>query len=421
VSLNKKIVVPVTVLLLAAALTTLLVFSREAPESNRPSPPPPLVQTLRVEPTQVQFRVRAQGTVAPRTESDLVTEAAGRILWISPRLLSGAFFEPGDLLVRIDPRDYSAALVGARAAVARSESQLALTRSSLERERSMGRGGASSQAKLDGAVHAEKAAAAGLEEARAALQRAELNFERSEIRSPFAGRVREKFVDVGQFVGTGARLARIYAIDYAEIRLPINDGDLAYLDLPLGYRDDPLLPTELPADAAAPALPLGPAVVLSARFAGRENTWHGRIVRTEGALDPKTRMVTAVARVDDPYARGEDSDRPPLAVGLFVDAEILGKVQGDLFAVPRSALRPGGGVLIVDDDERLRTRRVELARAGDEQVWIRSGLAAGERVCLTPLAIAVEGMRVRSEPIEGAHTAAAALPPADAPSEDGSL
>jgi multidrug efflux system membrane fusion protein len=398
--------VPVVVLLVAAGLTVVLVASRKAPESIRPAAPAPLVQALRVEPSQVQFQVRAQGTVTPRTESDLVTEAAGRILSVSPRLLSGAFFEPGDLLVRIDPRDYTAALEGAQAALARSQSQLALSHSVLERERSMGRGGASSQAKLDGAIHAEKAAAAGVEEARVALRRAQLNLERTEIRAPFAGRVREKFVDVGQFVGTGARLARIYAIDYAEIRLPIPDADLAYLDLPLGYRDDPLLPEEFPAASDAASLARGPEVVLSARFAGRENTWRGHIVRTEGALDPKTRMVTAVARVDDPYARGPDSTRPPLAVGLFVDAQILGRTQADLIAIPRSALRPGGEVLIIDDEDRLRIRRVEIERAGAEQVWLRRGIEAGERVCLTPLAIAVEGMPVRSEAVESARTAA---------------
>jgi len=401
-----KALVPVTVLLVAAGLTVVLVASRKAPESHRPAAPAPLVQALRVESSQVQFQVRAQGTVAPRTESDLVTEAAGRILSVSPRLLSGAFFEPGDLLVRIDPRDYTAALEGAQAALARSHSQLALTHSILERERSMGRGGASSQARLDSAIHAENAAAAGVEEARVALRRAQLNLERTEIRAPFAGRVREKFVDVGQFVGTGARLARIYAIDYAEIRLPIPDADLAYLDLPLGYRDDPLLPEEFPAASDTASLARGPEVVLSARFAGRENTWRGHIVRTEGALDPKTRMVTAVARVDDPYARGQDSSRPPLAVGLFVDAQILGRTQADLIAIPRSALRPGGEVLIIDDENRLRIRRVEIERAGAEQVWLRSGIEAGERVCLTPLAIAVEGMPVRSEAVESPRTAA---------------
>ncbi len=405
-SKRKKTLIPLLLLVLAGSLAAILASSRKAPESNRPAALPPLVQTLRVEPGRVQLWVRAQGTVTPRTESDLVTEAAGRILSVSPRLLSGAFFEPGDLLVRIDPRDYEAALEGARAALARGKSQLALTRASLERERSMGRGGASSQAKLDSAVHAEKAAAAGLEEARAALRRAELNFERSEIRAPFAGRVREKFVDVGQFVGTGARLARIYAIDYAEIRLPIPDEELAHLDLPLGYRDDPLLPAQAPAASDEVPLAHGPEVLLTARFAGRENTWQGRIVRTEGALDPKTRMVTAVARVDDPYARGADSSRPPLAVGLFVNAEIHGKTLEGVIAIPRSTLRPGGEVIIVDDDDRLRMRRVEIARAGDEQVWIRRGIEAGERICLTPLAIAVEGMPVRSEPAEAARTAA---------------
>ena len=177
-------------------------------------------------------------------------------------------------------------------------------------------------------------------------------------------------------------MARIYAVDRAEVRLPIPDHELAFLELPLTYRGESL---EAP----------GPEVRLRASFAGGEYVWSGRVVRTEGEIDPQTRMVHAVAQVDDPYGRGEDPDRPPLAVGLFVEAEIEGRLVRDAFVVPGAALRDTNQVLVIDDEDRLRFREVEVLRADRRQVVIGAGLEAGERVCVSPLEAVTDGMRVR--------------------------
>ena len=227
-------------------------------------------------------------------------------------------------------------------------------------------------------------ARAALAAAEAALAQAERDIERCTVRAPYAGRVRSKAVDVGQFVARGAELARLYAIDYAEVRLPLADDELAFVDLPLAFRGDT-------------ATGDGPEVLLSARFAGREHVWEGRLVRTEGEIDPDTRMVVAVARVEDPYGRGGDERRPPLAVGLFTRAEIQGRVVEDVVVLPRRALRDGRSVLVVDGDDRLRIRPVEVLRSEGERVLLSAGVASGERVVATPLEIAVDGMRVRPE------------------------
>jgi multidrug efflux pump subunit AcrA (membrane-fusion protein) len=134
-------------------------------------------------------------------------------------------------------------------------------------------------------------------------------------------------------------------------------------------------------------------VLLHAEFAGRAQTWRGRIVRTEGEIDPRTRVVHVVARVEQPYA--ED---PPLAVGLFVSAEILGRRVEDAFVVPRSALRDGRDgdeVLVVDDESRVRFHPVEVLRERRGEVVIGAGLEAGDRVLVSPLGTAVDGMSVR--------------------------
>ena len=229
--------------------------------------------------------------------------------------------------------------------------------------------------------------------------------------------MREENVDVGQFVSRGQALAKLYSVDYAEVRLPLPDRELAYLDLSLAYRGE--------GKSGAPDAPAsregarsGPTVLLHAEFAGRTHTWRGRIVRTEGEIDPKSRMVNVVARVEDPYGRDAAAGaRPPLAVGLFVQAEISGRVVPNAFVVPRSALRrdpadPKHHVLVVDDDLRLRRREVEVLRQERERVVLGAGLLAGERICVSPLRAVVDGMRVRvqEDPVDVAPNLAGAAP-----------
>jgi hypothetical protein len=219
-------------------------------------------------------------------------------------------------------------------------------------------------------------------------------------------------------VSRGAPIATLYATDYAEVRLPIPDRELAFVDLPLAYRPDGPNGPNGPDGPEGPDLPgdgtgtldavgsVGPSVRLRAEFAGGQHAWSGRIVRTEGEIDPKSRMIHAVARVEDPYAREAGSDRPPLAVGLFVEAEIQGRRVERAVVLPRAALRrqeasPGAAaadghfVLVVDHESRLEFRSVEVLRTEREEVVIGAGLQAGERVCVSPLRAAVEGMTVR--------------------------
>jgi multidrug efflux pump subunit AcrA (membrane-fusion protein) len=167
------------------------------------------------------------------------------------------------------------------------------------------------------------------------------------------------------------------------------------MDLPMLYRG------ETPEGGGAP-------VRLHARFAGGEHTWTGRIVRTEGEIDARSRMVNVVARVEDPYGRSGISDagdgsppgsandeRPPLAVGLFVEAEIQGRRVENAVTLPRSALRGGDRVLVVDAENRMHFRDVVLLRSQREDVVIGGGLAAGEDVVVSPLSAVVDGMAVR--------------------------
>ncbi len=380
-----KYLLPVVVLAAGALATRELIESRPKVETRIPEVEPPLVRAALLQPQRIQFKVEAQGTVVPRTESALVPEVSGRVIEVSPALAAGGFFEKDEMLLRIDSEDFELAVVRTRAEVAREVHRLELEVAQAEVARkewdSLGRGGEPSPLVVRAPQLAE--ARAALESARAALRQAERDLERTVIRAPYAGRVREKSVDVGQFVSRGASVARIYAVDYAEVRLPVPDDELAFVDLPLDYREQSQPKT-------------GPRVRLMADFAGRMHSWWGRIVRTEGEIDPNTRMVHAIAQVENPYGRTA-AGRPPLAVGMFVEAEIYGRVARDVFLLPRAALRGVDRVLVIAEG-RLRFRQVRVLRRQGEMIVIGSGLEAGEMVCLSPLDTVADGMRVRVDP-----------------------
>jgi multidrug efflux pump subunit AcrA (membrane-fusion protein) len=184
-------------------------------------------------------------------------------------------------------------------------------------------------------------------------------------------------------VQRGQSVARLYSVDIAEVRLPIADEQLAFLSLPLAYRN-----------VEASQNTQGPAVTLRTNFAGETYEWRGRIVRTEGEIDPRTRMIHAIAQVSDPYARTGSSRRPPLAVGMFVKAEIQG--QGvRAIPVPRTAVRGENTVLVVNDKNVIEFRKLDIFRQERDRVLARGGVEDGERICVSTLEAAVEGMPVR--------------------------
>jgi len=393
------------ILLFAGIVVWALVLT--GPEAV-PEPPEiraPVVRALRVEPQELALVVQAQGTVAPRTESKIVSQVSGEVLWISPALVSGGFFEEKEPLLRIDPLDYEAALETARATLARAKSEANRALKERDRQRRLAKQSVASQARIDDAENAYRVAAAMERDAAARVGIAERDLARTEIRAPYAGRVRSENVDRGQFVVRGESVARVYAVDFAEVRLPIPDRELRYMELPLGYREKPVSHSETAsgsgeamtegalAHAVAPVLE--PRVTFRAEFAGALHTWEGKVVRTEGELDPKSRMVTLVARVADPYGRTSDRTRPPLAVGLFVEAVIEGLGLEDAFVLPRSALKEGSRVMVIDAEERAYFRVVEVLREERDRVVITGGLRAGDLVCVSPLPGAVDGMRVR--------------------------
>lgn len=430
--MNKKVWMPIWILVAALLVVAVLKMSSSVPPVIERPNFAPLVVTEVVTPRPFQFVVRAHGSVSPRSESDLVPQVSGEVIAVSPALAAGGFFEEGETLVRIERTDYEASLESARAALARADSEHGRAKKERDRQRTLANRSVASQSRIDDAETAYRVAFASLREARARLGQAERDLDRTNIRAPYAGRVRSESVDAGQFVQRGAAIAKLYAVDFAEVRLPLPDRELAYLDIPLvpdasRRRVAPLAPlasdevaqdtvasdetVDVPEVEAAPVVPAEasvvalPNVVLRAEFAGGSHSWNGVIVRTEGEIDAQSRMVHVVAQVSDPYGVDTSaSGTPPLAVGLFVEAEILGRTVDVAYVLPRIALRGGSRVYLVDGEQKLRFREVEVLRIERETVVVGEGLAPGDRVCVSALSAAVEGMSVR----ERAETAEAA-------------
>lgn len=373
----KHFFLPVLIVLGGLGLASYLLRTGPSLEAQPPPSAAPLVRTWQASPQTVQLTSITHGTVMPRTQSELIPEVSGRVVAISEALVPGGFFRKGDLLLRIDPLDYEVALEQARAALASAESALGTARRAHRRQMDLAARQLTSEAQKDDAEGRLRTAEAAHREAKARLSRASRDLERTRITAPYDGRVRTERVDIGQFVDRGKSIASLYATDFAEVRLPVHDEELAFLQLPL--------------DSAAGAE--ASKVLLRADFAGKQHLWHGRIVRTEGELDPQTRMITLVAEVADPYERSEG--RPPLAVGLFVEAEIIGREEQDVYRLPRSALQADNQIYIIDGNNQLVFRDVDILRIQGEQVYIKGGFSTGETVCLSTLSNAVQGMRVR--------------------------
>ena len=383
-----QVLLPVAILATAGFGALTMIWNRPPVETLTPVVTPPGVRVHEVTLVDAPLTVNSQGTVRPRTESQLVSEIDGRVIRVAPSFVEGGFFEAGDVLLRIDPFDYEQTVVTARSQLAQARLRLAQEEAEAEVAQrewdTLGRGDPRELALRKPQLEDARAAVAAAE---AGVERAVRDLQRAEILVPYAGRVRTKNVDIGQYVRRGDTVATVYSVDIAEIRLPLPDDELAYLDLPLSYRG--FEPNNQP------------DVTLRATFAGETHAWTGRIVRTESEIDSVSRMVHAVAEVADPYAPDPDPNRPPLAVGMFVEAEIAGHIAREVALLPRDALRGRDQVLVVTPDERLEFRAVDVLRTTAESVIVEAGLEAGELVVISPLDMPTDGMavqRVDAEP-----------------------
>lgn len=380
-SFNKKLL---PVIILGALLSLAIVIKLNPPEAAQQrsvSGPQLSVETLEVVPRDYPVVLQSYGVVQPRTRSLLVAQVEGQIVNLNPNLRDGGFFERGDVLVTIDSRDYAADVSIAEAALADSRQVLAEAeaRSNQAREDWDRLGNEGEIPDLVLRVPQLEAARARVLSAESSLRKARLDLERTAIRAPFAGRVLRKFVDLGQVVSRNAQLAEIYATDIVEIRLPIRNRDLPFIDLPEVYRN-----SDEPRNT-------GRRVEIRSELAGL-STWEGELVRTEGAIDETARQLHVIAQINDPFA-SPDNGQTPLKIGQYITAELEGNVVPDALVIPNNSIYQGTYVYVVENGILVR-RDIEILWQNEGEAIVSTGLAAGDQLVTTALGQVTSGVRV---------------------------
>lgn len=381
--MKKNLIWSFVVLLLALIIAALMMASKPRLEPKAALPSITAVRVVTAEPKTVQLSVRSQGSVAPRTESHLVPEVSGRIVWVSPALVSGGQFDKDEALLRIDDQDYQTALDKNTALETKTQIEYEHAQAEYQRINKLFQQQLASKSQIDQADRSLRLSKANVKEANINLKQTLRDLKRTTLYAPFAGRVRSENVDVGQFISRGEKIGTLYANDFIEIRAPIASAQLAYLNL--NTTSSGQLPPEL-----------APKARITANYAGQQFFWQGSMVRTEAEIDSQSRMFYGVIRVKNEFSETQ----PPLVIGLFVNIDIIGRKVDNIITLPRSAIRDNNQVLVVDQDNRLRFRRVKLLRIQHDDVLISQGLKKGERVCISPLQIVVDGMSVETIPYE---------------------
>ena len=381
-----KKVKPVIIVLIAIVIA--LLMGQLKPRSLESAVPDQgvAVTTEPLQLTEVTLQVRSQGTVLPRTRTTLISEVSGLVVEVAPQFVVGGTFAKGDVLIRLDPTDYEVAKQRADALLMSAQAQL------------LSEQARSAQAKKewqmtgrpleDAPVLALRApflaeAESRLLQAKAEVRQAELKLRRTVIRAPYRGMVSMKSVDVGQYVTIGSRLGETFAIDFAEVRLPMTARDLSMMG-PFAYSDDYSDDRETSSRS----------VQLRGSVNGQESTWDAKLVRSEGTVEQRNRTQYLVAQVNDPYNMQQDPDKLPLLMGTFIEAQIVGRTIDKVYALPRHALRSGNRVATLDADQRLELKKVQFTYEDQSYYYLNSGLEGAVEVVTSNLGVMVQGMRL---------------------------
>ncbi|MEO0369571.1 MAG: efflux RND transporter periplasmic adaptor subunit [Pseudomonadota bacterium] len=376
----------IALIILVAAIGGAVFISKNPPEQRRgpPSKAPQMsVEVMTVQPQQYQIELDSFGTVSPRTQSALVAQVSGQIKAISDNFRDGGFFKAGEVLVQLDDRDYKADLDIARATLSEAKQLLLEEQAradiasedwnryqSLPEEQRLNKADTPNILLLRGPQ--VEAAKARVLSAKAQLNKAALAVERSTIVAPYDGRILSKSVDVGQVVGANTALANIFAVDFVEIRLPLNNSDLALIDLPEEFRSSSVNTTTA-----------NQAEVSFSSELNAEQTWRGRVVRTESAIDTASQQLYVVAQIDDPYGLAQ-SKAASVKIGQYVKARVKGKLLNNAVVIPNSAIYQGSYVYVVEEGI-LKRREIDTRWQNEADAVIASGLEFGDKLVTTAL------------------------------------
>ncbi|MBL4910245.1 MAG: efflux RND transporter periplasmic adaptor subunit [Alteromonadaceae bacterium] len=374
---KKQIIMPI-VILIGGVLTMVGLSSlKKPPEEKEVVDNTPIVAVETIALTPMNLDVKSYGIVKPKYETQLVAQVTGQIVELSETFVRGGFVKKGQLLARIDPSDYQAALIDAQAT-------LASAKASLQTEMAQGKVAETEWQRITDASPTDLSLRkpqlaqelARVKAAQASILRAERNLQRTEIIAPYNAMIDSRTIGLGSFVTTGSQIGKLLATAIAEVRLPVADNQLQFL-----------------VDQGKNA-----KVILHGNFAGQKVQWQAHIARDEGVVDDKSRMSYLVAQVDDPYhlstkATAQTTAEKTLRFGSYVNAKIQGISLSLAASIPRYLVNEGK-VALLGSDLTLHYTAVNIIREEGANVIIGAGLANGDKLIISALDYPVDGMKL---------------------------
>jgi RND family efflux transporter MFP subunit len=376
----KKILLPIVIIVVTIALMMIIFKNPPTTKKAKSSKAAQItVVTTTLSPQHYQVIVQSFGTVKPRTQSVLFTQVSGQINEVSEQFRAGGFFEQGDMLIQLDDRDYRAEVKIAQASLMSAKQSLQEEGARVKQAEAdwnrLGNGGTPNALVLRQPQY--EAAKAQVLSAQALLDKVNLSLERTTIVAPYAGRILNKHVDIGQVISSNTQLADIFAVDYVEIRLPIKNKDLPLMKLPEEYQNAHEQSEDQGNDSSMIS-----NVVISSDLMGKQ-VWQGQIVRTESAIDEMSQQLYVVAQIIRPY----DSEYNPgaqIKMGQYVTANITGRKVENALVIPNSAIYQGSYVYIVQNNLLMR-KDIELGWKNGTESIVTQGLNTGDELVLTSL------------------------------------
>jgi len=384
----KQLLITLSIMFFGIFVFVVLIIFWKSPEKEEQEVLAPLVVVERLKPKDIQMVISAYGTVSPKVEVDVVPEVSGKVVSINPGLQTGGLIPADEQILKIDERDYKFAVQQAQALVADAQVRydIEVAESDVARrvwdELHPGTEPNSPLVLRESQVRQAKAA---LESGQAQIETAKLRLERTSLSLPFDALIISEKVDLGQYLMAGQSVAVAYGIDAVEIKVPLEDEELAWFDV---FEDSASLNGNRSLSVKIPA-------VVKADFAGAEHVWDGYVTRTTGQVDKMSRMISVVVEVPKPFDFAED--RPPLLPGIFAEVQIQGKVLKSALAVPRDAIHEGNKVWMVKDD-RLYVKALDIVRADKDFAYARADINQNATIVISSLDSVMDGMEVRTQP-----------------------
>jgi RND family efflux transporter MFP subunit len=383
----KRVLVPIVILGSCIAFSYALIRTPLSLDEVALEIIPVSVRVTEVEQRSVGLVVGSQGKVQAAQTANLSAAVAGPVAWISSAMEAGGYVTEGETLLRLDASDYETMLARSEASVQQANAESGHASREYDRMKELAEQRLASQSQLQDAQRLAEVSIARLADAEANHRQAQLDLQRTEIKAPFNAIVETREVELGQYVNRAQSIAVLYGANEVEVRVPLAIRQLGYLDIPLGLQG------ELPPEQA-------PAVTLTGTYGGAEHHWEGTLVRIEASIDPNSNTVQTIIRVSQPTATidwtsAEEIKAIPLPIGLYVHADIKGKTVDSLISLPRSVIRNNNQVLVVDAENKMYYREVNIFRLEEENVLISGGILPGERVCISPIQAVVDGMAVQ--------------------------